>query len=430
MTAVSAVGPASADQPAPRRMDTVWRWRWIAVGVGSALSIGLPLLLGHRGTHVALNLFLPGAGLFGVNTLGAVAFVVLTVAGVAAWLRWGLDWPLLALLAGAMVASAVAVHAAPAHLGAFTGSPTVQRGAHEFPLVLLVVGALSRLGRVVRRLPGVAALQRRRAARAGGLAALSRLNVVDRCRTVSIASLAGLGAGENATFAAAVAAPDVARRAHRIGVVARGRVRGDPLRTDHAPTRTALALTGQLEQSRMERLVDDAEAAIAGVPCSEPGWVRPLDASLAAATLHRAGRPDAAPSLRILYREHLRLRRGHRAAAWWTPLAIPVGSSATWEHAAATGIARALGVVDDADWTALRTRALGAAARGTRDPHDERLIAAARLWLAFVDDQPGNAIMGRPTVRHDPLAVALDRLADRLRADPEALRRTPTAPAA
>jgi len=430
VTAMSAAAPADAGQPGRRRTDTVWTRRWIAVGVGSALSIGLPLLLGHRGTHMALNLFLPGAGLFGVSTLGAVVFVVLTVAGVAAWLRWGLDWPLLVLVAGAIVASALAVHGGPAHLGAVTGSPTVQRGAHEFPLVLLVVGLLSRMGRLVRRLPGLAAAQRRRAARAGGLAALCRLGVVDRCRTVSIASLAGPGASDTATLAAAVAAADVVRRARRIGVVARGRLGGDPMRTDHAPTRTALALTGQLGQSRMERFVNDANAALAGVPCSEPGWVRPLDASLAAATLHRAGRPDAASSLRILYREHLRLRRGHRAAAWWTPLGIPVGSSAIWEHAAATGIARALGAIDDADWTALRTRALGAAARGTRDPHDERLIAAARLWLAFVDDQPADAIVTRPTVRHDPLAVALDRLAERLRADPGALRRTPTAPAA
>jgi hypothetical protein len=135
-------------------------------------------------------------------------------------------------------------------------------------------------------------------------------------------------------------------------------------------------------------------------------------------------------SLRALYAEHFRLRRGHRAAAWWTPLGVPVGACATWEHAAATGIARALGAVGDADWAALRTRALGAAARGTRDYHDERLVAAARLWLAFVEDQAAAAIINRPTVRHDPLAVALDQLADRLRSDPAALRAAPAAPAA
>jgi hypothetical protein len=422
--------PAEAGPTTRRRLDDVWTRRWIAVGVGAALSVGLPLVLGHRGTHVALNLFLPGAGLFGVSTAGAVAFVALTVVGVAAWLRWGVDWPLLALLAAAMVASALAVHGGPGHLGAAAGSPTVERGAHEFPLVLLVVGALSRLGRLLRRLPGVAALQRRRAARTDGLAALGRLGVVDRCRTASIASLAHTTAGDAESVTAAVTAPDVIRRARRIGIVARGRLKGDPLRDDHAHTRSALALTGRFDEDQCDRFVADAGRAVAGVPCSEPGWVRPLDASIAAATLRRIGHPDASRRLRSLYAEQFRLRRGHRPAAWWTPLGIPVGACATWEHAAATGIARALGTVDDADWAALRTRALGAAARGTRDPHDERLIAAARLWLALVDDPPAAAIVTRPSVGHDPLAAAIDRLAQRLRADPAALRPAPATPAA
>jgi hypothetical protein len=80
-----------------------------------------------------------------------------------------------------------------------------------------------------------------------------------------------------------------------------------------------------------------------------------------------------------------------------------------------------MGWVGDADWTALRTRALGASARGSEHPHDERLIAAARIWLAFVDDPRAAPLLARPTVRHDPLAVALDRLASRLAADPDAL---------
>ncbi len=408
----------------------MWTRRWITIAVGVALSIGPPLLLGHRGTHVALNLAIPGAGLFGVDTVGAIAFVVLTVAGIAAWMRWGLDWPLLVLLVTAMAVSAVAVHDDPTHLGAVTGSPTVQRGAHQFLLVALVVAGLSRLGRVVRRLPGVAALHRRRAARADGLATLDHLGVVERCRAVSIVSLAHTSTDDRQRIAVAVTAADVTRRTRSIGIAARGRLRGDPLRADHAHSRTALALTGQLDRSRRERFVHEAETAIAGVPCSEPGWERPLDASLAAATLQQLGRPDPARPLRGLYAEHLRLRRGHRPAGWWTPLGIPVGPCPTWEHAAATGIARALGAVDDDDWPALRTRALGAAARGSRDPHDERLIAAARLWLALVDDPPAAAIIARPSVCHDPLAVALDRLADRLRSDPTALRPASTAPAA
>ena len=104
-------------------------------------------------------------------------------------------------------------------------------------------------------------------------------------------------------------------------------------------------------------------------------------------------------------------------------LGLVGGSCPAWEQAASTGIARAIGAVGDADWHALRNRALGAAARGTKDPHDERLIAAARVWLAFVDDDVAAPIIARPTIRHDPIAIALDRLSERLRSDRDAVRR-------
>jgi hypothetical protein len=74
--------------------------------------------------------------------------------------------------------------------------------------------------------------------------------------------------------------------------------------------------------------------------------------------------------------------------------------------------------IGDDDWPALRARALGASARGVEHPHDERLIAAARIWLVFVDDPRAAPLLARPTVQHDPLAVALDRVASRLATDP------------
>jgi len=78
--------------------------------------------------------------------------------------------------------------------------------------------------------------------------------------------------------------------------------------------------------------------------------------------------------------------------------------------------------VGDEDWSALRRRALGAAARGTEHPEDERLIAAARVWLACVDDPEAQRIVLRPGVRRDPLACALDRLAAQLCDNPSMLR--------
>jgi hypothetical protein len=243
---------------------------------------------------------------------------------------------------------------------------------------------------------------------------------------VSIAVLAGVeDAAERAMLRAEVCRPDVARRARIVGAVARLRIGGDPLRRDHAHTRAALALTDQLGGEALGRFVDDAQRAPSGLPCSEPGWLRPLDASLAAAALHRAGDPQAVDRLGALFTRHLVLRRGHRPARWWTILGAPIGPCPPWEHAASTVIAGALGAIDPStsgDWAVLRMRAMGAAARGTAVADDERLVAAARIWLVFVDDAIAAPILARPTVRHDPLAVALDRLARRLADDPHALR--------
>ena len=405
-----------------RARDDVWARRWCAVGIAGAFWIALPVFAGHRGTHMALNLLVPGAGLFGVDVLGAVAVVLAAVTAFALWLRWGMDWVVVVVLLGAMVVSGLAVHDHPT--AAAAALPPVQRSSHEFPLVLLVMGALTRLERMSRRFPPVAWIHRHRASKRDGWSALSALSPVERCRTASVAALAG---PVETMVVDAVGRPDIIRRARRVGIAARARFAGDPLRIDHAHARTALALTNQLDDVEVDALKHDASSTAVGVPCSEPGWVRLLDASLTAAGLQRLGHPQAVDDLRGLLGEELRLKRGHRPAAWWTILGVRTGPGAPWEHAAATGIARALDAIADNDWPLLRPRALGAAARGNKDPHDERLVAAARIWLVFVDDSVAAPIIERPTVRHDPMAIALDRLAQSLRNEPDLLRR-PRAP--
>ena len=174
----------------------------------------------------------------------------------------------------------------------------------------------------------------------------------------------------------------------------------------------ALALHGLLDDAALDLFRSDASRSLVGVPASEPGWVRLLDGTLAAIALQRAGDPHVGERWSATLHGPFALRHGHRPGALWTPLAIRGPRSATWEHAAATGLARAEGWLQtDDDWHALRTRTLAAAARGNVVADDERLVAAARIWLRFVDDEQASRIVGRVTIHRDPIAVSLDAVA-------------------
>ncbi|MEQ1701710.1 MAG: hypothetical protein ABMA25_16495, partial [Ilumatobacteraceae bacterium] len=215
-------------------------------------------------------------------------------------------------------------------------------------------------------------------------------------------------------------------RCRRIGIAARGRVGGDPLQRDHALARSALSLSGSLDAAATEAFLHDGARASAGVPASEPGWVRLLDGTLAALALQRAGAAEAPPRWAAALDDSFALRRGHRPDATWTPLGLRGPRADAWQHAAAAGLARGAGwLTTDDDWHALRKRTLAAAARGSAIAEDERLVAAGRLWLRLVDDDQASRIIGRVTIHRDPVAVALAALADALAADPQLLTTTP-----
>lgn len=395
------------------------RIRRAAVVVASlVVPATLVLGMGHRGVHMARNIVFPGAGLINERPFVALCFVACAVAATVAWVKWGVDWSVLAVI---MASTAAAGALTSSHVQA--SAPHVLRSAHEFPLVIIVTAGLTWVRSVAGRLPGMHRLARRRSRSLVGLADVHRLSVADRCRCASLMALAGTPSGvERDCVLAMLEHVDVVDRARRVGFVARGRRGGDPLRIDHAHTRAALALNGRMSSVSAERFVADSVDAPAGVPASEPGWVRPLDATLAAVALERIGDTEAGRRWTVMLRGHMALRRGHRPAFWWTPLGLSAGAAPPWEHAAFTGVARALRWIGDDDWWALRSQVLGAAARGAGSRQDERLIAAGRVWLAFIDDEQASRIVARPTVRHDPIAVALDRLATRLAVDPSALR--------
>jgi hypothetical protein len=347
-----------------------------------------------------------------------MCFFALAVVATVAWVRWGVDWAVLAVII-ASTAAAGALTSSVTHQSA----PQVLRSTHEFPLVIIITAGVTWARSIGGRLPGMRRLARRRTRSLAGLADIDRLSVIDRCRCASIVALAAPANGaELDRVLATLEHDDIARRASRVGLIARGRRGGDPFRVDHAHARAALILNGRMSAESTALFVADSLDAPGGVPASEPGWVRPLDATLAAVALERAGDPEAGRRWTEMLRGPLSLRRSNRPAFWWTPLGISAGSAPPWEHAAFTSIARAMRWVGDDDWAALRTKVLGAAARGTGSRHDERLIAAGRVWLAFVDDEQATRIVTRPSVQHDPIAVALDRLATRLSIDPAALR--------
>ncbi len=387
--------------------------RVVTAAVSLTITVLLAVALGDPGAHMAQNLVIPGIGLLEVSTVLAVAVLVAATAAIVVWVTWGIDW----LPAGIVLCSTVAAGLLTGDhvpdLPAAAGDLVSVAAAHEFPLVVLVVGGVMWLRTTVGRLPGVRRLAARRSrvvATTPGLDGIGALPALDRSRAAAIAAMAG---PVPTAVSAAAASDAVVTRARRIGLFARGR-HGDPFAVDHAAARAALALTGQLDQAALERFACDADGAAAGVPASEPTWVRPLDATLAAIALHAVGHEAVGRRWAAMLAGPFALQRGHRPDAWWTPLGIRLGSAPVWEHAATSALARTHGWCGDADWHVLRPRLLGAAARGTAVAADERAIAAARLWLVHIDDEQAARILARPTVHRDPLAVALDRLATTL----------------
>ena len=172
---------------------------------------------------------------------------------------------------------------------------------------------------------------------------------------------------------------------------------------------SGLVLSGRATSDELVSFRATSLASPYGVPASEPTWIRLLDGTLAALALDEAGGATSANRWRAALDRELRLRHCRRASAIHTPTALRLATAPHWEHATATALARWRGwiVVDD-DWSALRRRSLGAAARGATRPDDARLVAAARIWARLVDDEPAARILERPTRSYDPIAAALD----------------------
>jgi hypothetical protein len=393
--------------PIDVRNAIVRRRRLWSLLISGLIVVGLPVGFGHRGVHAVRSLLVPGAGLYNHrHALLGATFTLAAIAATVCWIRWGMDWLVGAVVVASMVAAAIL---------AYQDHPvavTPISAAHEFPLVILVMGALSSAQLAWRR----SVFGRRYHARTS-VAGRTELTGIEQCRIASISKLAG------ADVAVDLNAGALEKRCRRVGVAARFRFRGDPMRADHAHVRTALMLTGHLDESADQNFRADAARALGGVPSSEPGWTRLLDGTLAACALEQAGERNVWDRWSATLNGSLQLRNQQRPGSVWTPLDLRGPRADTWEHAAATAIAHAAGgLLHTNDWTALRKRTLAAAARGNSIVDDERLVAAGRIWLTMVEDEEARRVLGRVTIHLDSLAVALDAMATSLHSNPTLLQ--------
>jgi len=365
----------------------------------------------ERVVAMCRNIVVPGLGFVETDWWLTVVFVAAAIGAVTAWLRWGTDWIVGAVWVAAIGLAFLIVPPAHTHEPvSMTGGLPVQRASHEFAAVLVLVAMFSRARLALVGLPGVRRFTgRRRGEPTDRVVALRAAPPIERCRAVAIAGLARPGRQPDDDVSAGVEDPDVRRRAARVAAVARWRLRGDPLRHDNAHVHAALALSGRATGTELASFRAIAQVSPYGVPASEPTWIRLLDGTLAALALDEAGAAPSATRWQATLDRELRLRHGRRASAIHTPTALRLATAPHWEHATATALARWRGwILGDDDWSALRQRSLGAAARGATRPDDARLVAAARIWARLVDDEPAARILERPSRSCDPIATALD----------------------
>jgi hypothetical protein len=362
------------------------------------------------------NLILPGLGFFHQNLALAIGMMLLAGLAIIAWLRWGVDWLVIVVWTTAIIWAFEVVHPdrAPSQPAGLLLRPL--HASHEFFIVMLVVAFLNRVRNAVTSLPGLRRRRRRRPPplEALGSENLRRLHPVDRARVAGVMAVVerlGQPVPERSLVVATLEDPSMRRRARTLGVIARARLHGDPLQRDNAGVRAALVLWGGSSVSQRDDLKVDARRSWCGVPATEPGWVRPLDATIAAVALAELGEQECVERWIATYETLLAMRGAHRPGSLYCPLAVPGPTGSPWEHAAASALARVLGWIGDDDWAGLRRPALGAAARRGESPQDERLVAAGRIWAQILGDEQALKILHRPRVGRDALAVALDRVA-------------------
>jgi len=351
---------------------------------------------GERTLAIVRTVVLPGLPFLEWHLPLGLVTIAAALAAVGAWLRWGTDWlPLLVVTVCLGLAAFVMplhhAHDSPAH---------VVQASHEFTVVLIVFAFVAQLRLLIARLPGGDRLRRH-------LAEGLFFPAADTARAAAIDLLR-----DPASTAARLSLHDerLYKRAARISAWARFRFKTADLHGAHAPLRAALSLCDALGAGREAALRTESRLRLAGVPDSEPTWVRLLDGTLAALALDHLGESECVNRWRATFDVRFALRHGRRPAALHAPTMLSLGTARVWEHAAATALAHRAGWIDAADWPHLRPRCLGAAAGSRSDPDTLRLVAAGRLWANLTEDEEAATILARRTLGDEPVALALEGL--------------------
>ena len=371
----------------------------------------------ERELAVIRSVILPGlAFVEWIPALG-VGVISLSVFAVWLWLRWGATWPIVLLMTGSVITSATilplhshegvpgtpfwAVTSLAPHtlLSSPADVAPIVYASHEFTIVLILFALIGQLKGLLDRLPGMARLYDR-------LPTLMSEGTITLARSVSLGSLAGMRVLPTQLAESAVG-PACARVVRALTL----RSGPTPMANAFSAYRLALIRTDAVSAAESKQWVAECRVNLTGVPCSEPGWNRLLDGTLAALSLDPQRDSEAISRWQFTLRHQLRLRHGRRASSIHLPTMLSLGIAPLWEHALSLALVHQAGWLDARDdWAALRPHCLGLAAGGDNRPATLRLIAAGRLWSQLLGDSEADEILKRRTLSPDPIAVATQHL--------------------
>jgi hypothetical protein len=371
----------------------------------------------ERELAVIRSIILPGlAFVEWIPALG-ISVITLSVFSVWLWLRWGATWPIVLVMMGSVVTSATVL---PLH--SHEGGPgipfwaltsltplslpssaaevaPIAYASHEFTIVLIIFALVGQLKGLLDRLPGMARLYDR-------LPSLMSEGTIALARSVSLSSFAG-----TRTLPTQLAEPTIGPACARLVRTLTLRSGPTPMANAFSAYRLALIRTDALSPAESKQWVAECRVNLTGVPCSEPGWNRLLDGTLAALSLDPGRDAEAISRWQFTLRHQLRLRHGRRASSIHLPTMLSLGVAPLWEHALSLALAHQAGWLDAReDWAALRPHCLGLAAGGDNRPATLRLIAAGRLWCHLLGDSEAAEILKRRTLSSDPIALATHHL--------------------